>query len=192
MGTKLKKGKGSLAQRSKRLAAEDVRSTISRLLNTDEAPIKGSATHSMSGASSGFLSAARSTASAKVKKSKGVEVVSEGSTAREMIHKEEVIEEQKKTSDLVGLRLMNRALMSQSYKRVLPHQDRGDYEYRLRKIATTGVVRLFNSLKMAQKAGEEELKEAEQTVTIDKAQEKKLVASRDAFLAALRTKGSEF
>eukprot|EP00744_Colponema_vietnamica_P019447 GILI01027508.1.p1 GENE.GILI01027508.1~~GILI01027508.1.p1 ORF type:complete len:192 (-),score=43.44 GILI01027508.1:70-645(-) len=191
MGVKLKKGKGSLAQRSKRLAAEDVRNTLTRLLNTDEAVTKGSATHSASAASSGFLSAARSTTSAKVKKSKGVEVVSEGST--EVIHKEENLEERKKTSDLVGLRLMNRALMSQSYQQLLPHQERGDYEYKLRKIATTGVVRLFNSLKISQKVGENELKEAEHTVTIDKAQEKKLVASRDAFLAALRTsQGSGF
>ncbi|KAH9584139.1 Ribosomal RNA-processing protein 15 [Trypanosoma melophagium] len=85
----------------------------------------------------------------------------------------------------VGLRLLHRAVRSQSHNRLLPHQNRHDYEYRLRTVATTGVVRLFNSLAQARKAaGAVETQEKHRTA--DKTLEKKQVATKEAFLAALR------
>ncbi|ORC91144.1 uncharacterized protein TM35_000061490 [Trypanosoma theileri] len=85
----------------------------------------------------------------------------------------------------VGLRLLHRAVRSQSHNRLLPHQNRHDYEYRLRTVATTGVVRLFNSLAQARKAAGA-VEAQEKHLTADKALEKKQVATKEAFLAALR------
>lgn len=95
------------------------------------------------------------------------------------------------TKDAIGKRLLADAVKNQSYRRTLPHQERHDFEFRLRRIATSGVVRLFNSLTAAQSSGEKALTEGERTVTIDKAQEKKLVASRAAFFAAITQPGND-
>ncbi|KEG12394.1 hypothetical protein DQ04_01751110 [Trypanosoma grayi] len=88
-------------------------------------------------------------------------------------------------AEAMGLKLLHRAVKNQSHNRLLQHQNRHDYEYRLRTVATTGVVRLFNSLAHARKAGEA-VEAHEKQLTADKAHEKKQVATKEAFLAALR------
>lgn len=54
--------------------------------------------------------------------------------------------------------MLRAAVKNQSHNRLLPHQSRHDYEYRLRNIGTIGVVKLFNSLATAHKAGQAVLK----------------------------------
>ena len=93
--------------------------------------------------------------------------------------------EQAKVSS--GLSLLRKAVREQSHLRKLPHQERHDYEFLLRRVATSGVVRLFNALTAAKTAGQVQFDKAEKTMTVDKAEERKFVASRDAFLSALRT-----
>ena len=106
---------------------------------------------------------------------------------KEVVVKEELTGPQRTVEEAQGMKLLHRAVKNQSHNKPLPHQtQRHDYEYRLRKVATAGVVCLFNSLAQAQKVGDAALEEAEHTVTMDKAQEKKLIASREAFLSALR------
>lgn len=90
------------------------------------------------------------------------------------------------SAEAQGLRLLHKAVKEQSHMRRLPHQERHDFEYRLRRVATTGVVRLFNALTMAQKAGTATMEEAERSMTFAKAEEKRNAASKEAFLAALR------
>ena len=85
-----------------------------------------------------------------------------------------------------GMKLLKTALRNQNHKKVLPHQDRPDYEYRLRRVATSGCVRLFNALAQAQSAGADAAHEAQKEMTQDKAESHKIVASRDAFMSALR------
>ena len=86
-----------------------------------------------------------------------------------------------------GLSMLRKAVRSQSHLRKLPHQDRHDYEFLLRRVATSGVVRLFNALTQAKAIGQQQFDKAEKTTTVDKAEERKFVATRDAFLSALRT-----
>lgn len=88
-------------------------------------------------------------------------------------------------AEAVGLRILHQAVKNQNYNRLLPHQNRHDYEYRLRSVATMGVVQLFNSIAHARKASS--AVEAESaSLTADKANEKKQLVSKEAFLAALR------
>jgi hypothetical protein len=86
-----------------------------------------------------------------------------------------------------GLTLLREAVRDQSHLRKLPHHARHDYEFLLRRVATSGIVRLFNALSQAKAAGQEQFERAEKVTTVDKAEERKFVASRDAFLSALRT-----
>lgn len=96
-----------------------------------------------------------------------------------------------------GLKLLKAALRNQNHNRVLPHQERPDYEYRMRRIATSGAVRLFNALSHAQSAGLKAAQAVEQhrqdsdeedggLGTSDKSEHRKVTASREAFMAALR------
>lgn len=62
--------------------------------------------------------------------------------------------ENRSSSEAVGLRLLHQALKTQGHQRLLPFQQRPDYEYRLRHVATLGVVELFRSLAAARKAGD--------------------------------------
>lgn len=62
--------------------------------------------------------------------------------------------DQRTPAEAVGLRLLHQALKSQGHNRLLPFQQRPDYEYRLRQVATLGVVELFRSFAAARKAGE--------------------------------------
>ncbi|AAZ11552.1 Rrp15p, putative [Trypanosoma equiperdum] len=89
------------------------------------------------------------------------------------------------STEAMGLKLLRRAVKNQNHNRLLPHQSAHDYEYRLRSVATAGVVCLFNSLSQSRKAGKD-VEEGERHTTAEKAQEKKQMASKEAFLAALR------
>lgn len=112
---------------------------------------------------------------------------------KEMVVPEEDVAFQRTPQEAVSLRILHRAVKDQSHNRLLPHQNRHDYEYRLRQVATMGVVQLFNSLALARKASS--AVEAESThMTADKTNEKKQVVSKEAFLAALRqpTKQQKF
>lgn len=98
---------------------------------------------------------------------------------------EEELAQQRTTAEAIGLKILHQAVKNQSHNRLLSHQNRHDYEYRLRSVATMGVVQLFNSLAQARKAST--ALEAETAhLTADKAHEKKQVVSKEAFLAALR------
>ena len=91
------------------------------------------------------------------------------------------------TKEKQGMRLLRQAVKNQSHLRPMKHHERHDYEYRLRRVATAGVVRLFNALAAAQKVGKQEIESAEERlITLDKAEDQKLVASRDTFLSTLR------
>jgi hypothetical protein len=86
-----------------------------------------------------------------------------------------------------GLSLLRKAVREQSHLRQLPHQERHDFEFLLRRVATSGIVRLFNALTTAKAVGQQQFTKVEKTATVDKAEERKFVATRDAFLSALRT-----
>jgi len=86
-----------------------------------------------------------------------------------------------------GMSLLRKAVREQSHLKTLPHQDRHDFEFLLRRVATSGVVRLFNALSTAKAAGQQQFTKTEKVATVDKAEEKKFVATRDAFLSSLRT-----
>lgn len=151
--------------------------------------------------SGGFLSkqrrAEKKTVQATVKKGKkhSVTVVARDNTVREIVAPEappattkskEEPADTRTPAERIGARLLRRAVRNQSYNRPLEHQQRVDYEYRLRRVATMGVVRLFNALSKSHEVGEREMKEAQQTVTIDKAEHYSNVATKDAFLASLK------
>jgi hypothetical protein len=84
-----------------------------------------------------------------------------------------------------GMRLLKHAVRERNHGLLLPHQDRPDYEFRLRRVATSGCVRLFNALAQAQSAGASAQAAAEREMTMEKAEGQKMVASREAFLSAL-------
>lgn len=198
--------KASLIQRHKKLTPSDVQSIMADLVGADALSMGtgGGASSVGSNATGGFLSKIRPTnasgstgkksgasksllsdatdGTGKKKKRSAMEVV--GKANKSVVVRDDEEEQVYRTvEEAQGLKLLNQAIKNQSYMKILDHQASGDYEYKLRRIATAGVVQLFNSIKQAQRIGEEALDE---TVTLSKAEEKKLVASRDAFLAALR------
>lgn len=193
--SKGKKGKTShsLVKRSRKLSAESIAARVDALLGTEPTDTPLPSGGSSATSSSSFL--------AKVKPVKSVIVSQTAAGKVKMLEvvkqdgkKERVVERadqgpERTPQEALGLRLLHQAVKTQSHNRTLPHQQRHDYEFRLRRLATLGVVRLFNSLAQSQTAGDQALDE-EKTLTMDKAQEKKLVASRDAFLAALRKPGT--
>lgn len=95
-------------------------------------------------------------------------------------------DEEKSKQEKAGMKLLKNAVQNQNHKKILPHQERPDYEFRLRRVATSGCVRLFNALAQAQSAGVKAQTEAEKTMTQEKAENHKIVASREAFMSALR------
>lgn len=168
----------SLVKRSPKLAQESLQNRIAELIQGDgaaRAPI-GAAVKSAKGA------AAPSTGKVPVGKA-ALEVV--GKRTRERVVPEKDTPVQRTTAEAVGLKILHQAVKSQSHGRLLPHQNRHDYEYRLRSIATMGVVQLFNSLAQSRKASAA-VDSEETRMTSDKVTEKKQVVSKEAFLAALR------
>ncbi|EPY35054.1 hypothetical protein STCU_01273 [Strigomonas culicis] len=101
------------------------------------------------------------------------------------------VEQERTTAEAVGLKILHQAVKNQSHDRLLPHQNRHDYEYRLRSIATMGIVQLFNSLAQARKAGTD-VETHDKHLTQDKTLEKKETVSKEAFLAALRQPTQRF
>ena len=201
--------KASLVQRHKKLAPTDVRNIMADLIGSEtasqSAATGGGASSAGSNATGGFLSKIRPThgsnstakksasksllsdatdGTGKKKKRSAMEVVGKANKSVMVHDDDEEVGVSRTIEEAQGLKLLNQAIKNQSYMKILDHQASGDYEYKLRRIATAGVVQLFNSIKQAQRAGEVE--GADETVTLSKAEEKKLVASRDAFLAALR------
>jgi hypothetical protein len=209
MGNDRKRAKKSmsLVAKGRKLQPDDVKARVSALLGGVEIADATSDSQPRPASSSGRASAASSSAGglaprflAKVAHKrklvgqkttrKVLEVAAkDGSKGRkaEVVTKEEFTGPMRTVEEAQGIKMLHRAVKSQSHNKRLDHQTaRHDYEYRLRKVATAGVVCLFNSLAQAQKVGAQAMEEAEQTVTVDKAQEKKLIASREAFLSALR------
>jgi hypothetical protein len=171
----------SLVKRSRKLAPDTLQSRIAELTGGNAAgahPALGGKTAKASSAGAGGSS------SGKVPVGKAaLEVVSKGK--RERVVPERDVAVQRSTAEAIGLKILHQAVKSQSHGRLLPHQNRHDYEYRLRSVATMGVVQLFNSLAQSRKASA--ALEAEATrMTADKVAERKQVASKEAFLAALR------
>jgi hypothetical protein len=182
----------ALVRRGRKLASDAVQARVEALIGDAPTKVVGEGSNASSnGTSSTFMSKLRAPKQVVVKKSKEkvLEVVgADGKNHRVVDGGDEAAE--RTTQELQGLKLLNRAVKDQSYQKILPHQQRHDYEFRLRRITTMGVVRLFNSLAQSHSAGDKAMDDSERKVTIDKAQERKLIASRDAFLAALRTPGS--
>ncbi|PWV02072.1 hypothetical protein C3747_192g37 [Trypanosoma cruzi] len=125
---------------------------------------------------------AAATASQKPVGRAAMEIV--GKRTERLVPKTDVAAE-RTPAEAMGLKLLHRAVKDQSHNRLLPHQNRHEYEYRLRTVATAGVVRLFNSLAQARKAGAV-VEMEEKHMTAEKVHEKKQVATKEAFLAALR------
>ncbi|EKF27842.1 hypothetical protein MOQ_008426 [Trypanosoma cruzi marinkellei] len=125
---------------------------------------------------------AAATASQKPVGRAAIEIV--GKRTERLVPKTDVAAERTPV-EAMGLKLLHRAVKDQSHNRLLPHQNRHEYEYRLRTVATAGVVRLFNSLAQARKAGAV-VEMEEKHMTAEKVHEKKQVATKEAFLAALR------
>ncbi|KPI86690.1 hypothetical protein ABL78_4248 [Leptomonas seymouri] len=169
----------SLVKRSRKLDSETLRNRIAELTSGEAAGARPTI-----GAKAAKASAAGASQSGKVQVGKAaIEVVGKGK--RERIVPEKDIAVQRTTAEAIGLKILHRAVKSQSHGRLLPHQNRHDYEYRLRSVATMGVVQLFNSLAQSRKASAA-LEVEELRMTSDKVTEKKQVASKEAFLAALR------
>ena len=188
MGNDRKRAKKamSLVAKGKKLAPEDVRARVGALIGQSSSapPSSGDSTI----AAPRFLAkVANNKKAVGAKTTRKVLEVQDAKGKKEVVVKEELTGPQRTVEEAQGMKLLHRAVKNQSHNKPLPHQtQRHDYEYRLRKVATAGVVCLFNSLAQAQKVGDAALEEAEHTVTMDKAQEKKLIASRVAFLSALR------
>ncbi|CCW64429.1 unnamed protein product [Phytomonas sp. EM1] len=104
---------------------------------------------------------------------------------REKFVPEQTVAPQRTTAEAIGLKILHRAVKSQGHNRLLPHQNRHDYEYQLRTVATMGVVRLFNSLAQARRASSA-VDVDFKTLTADKVNEKKQNVSKETFLATLR------
>ncbi|RNF26722.1 uncharacterized protein Tco025E_01047 [Trypanosoma conorhini] len=178
------KGKQTVAlvRRVPKLSSEGLQQRIAELT--------GAAAHDAGEAAAGKkpqvkISARPAAAAAAAQKPVGkaaIEIV--GARTERLVPKTEVAAE-RTPAEAMGLKLLHRAVKDQSHNRLLPHQNRHDYEYRLRNVATAGVVRLFNSLAQARKAGVV-VETEEKHMTADKVQEKKQVATKEAFLAALR------
>lgn len=169
----------SLVKRSRKLAPESLQSRIAELTSGEASSSK---TAKRSIAASAASSGASSSGKVQVGKA-ALEVVGKGK--RERVVPEKDVAVQRTTAEAIGLKILHQAVKNQSHGRLLPHQSRHDYEYRLRAVATMGVVQLFNSLAQSRKASA--ALDAEETrMTSDKVMEKKQVASKEAFLAALR------
>ncbi|KAG5511374.1 hypothetical protein JKF63_07337 [Porcisia hertigi] len=167
----------SLVKRSPKLAQDTLQSRIAELISGDNA---GSSRIS----GSKINKAASPSPPAKVQVGKAaLEVV--GKRKRELVVPEKDAPVRRSTAEAVGLKILHQAVKSQSHGRLLPHQNRHDYEYRLRSVATMGVVQLFNSLAQSRKASAA-LDAEEPKMTSDKVLEKKQMVSKEVFLAALR------
>jgi hypothetical protein len=159
--------------------------------SNDTASIDGAGTEVLSTASAlrkrGFLSHVRTSVSKA--KGKTMDIVT-GDRVKETVGGATAEDETERTvKEKQGMRLLRQAVRNQSHNKPLKHHERHDYEYRLRRVATAGVVRLFNALAASQKAGQKELDAAERQITQDKAEDHKLAASRDTFFATLKDTG---
>jgi hypothetical protein len=186
----------ALVKRTKPATQGSVENQLADLLSADNAaPVTGRSS-SVGGDATGFMSKYREPKAASATKKKshkshslqvvgkdGIETVE---APAEIAKAAAAKAEEDKVVD-PGLKLLRRAVRDQSHAREMPQHDRHDYEYLLRRVATAGVVQVFNALATAQNAGRNTLQTAEKTVTIDKAEEKKFVATRDAFLSSLRS-----
>eukprot|EP00758_Cryptobia_borreli_P013361 Tbor_TRINITY_DN5826_c1_g1::TRINITY_DN5826_c1_g1_i1::g.6083::m.6083 len=201
MGVKASKKsqKASLVKRAKKLPPTEVKHLLSNILGAtgqegeDESCVASTRASTAATGTLGFLSKVRPSSRMSVSglsnassgtKSKPIEIV--GPDGRKVLSGTAEVTNtvSRTTAEAQGLKLLHRAVKNQNHLKLLPHQEHGDFEFKLRRVATLGIVQLFNSIKAAQKIGEKEMEDT--TITIDKSQEKKLVASRDAFLEALR------
>ncbi|RNF10496.1 hypothetical protein TraAM80_01543 [Trypanosoma rangeli] len=180
------KGKQTVAlvRRAPKLSSESLQQRIAELTGAAVHDTGEVAIRKKTQAKISSRSIARATASVSQKPvgKAAIEIV--GRRTEKLVPKTDVAAE-RTPAEAMGLKLLHRAVKDQSHKRLLPHQNRHDYEYRLRSVATAGVVRLFNSLAQARKAGVVVETEAKH-MTADKVHEKKQLATKEAFLAALR------
>ncbi|KAG5511968.1 hypothetical protein GH5_07920 [Leishmania sp. Ghana 2012 LV757] len=167
----------SLVKRSPKLAQDTLQSRIAELTSGGSA-----ARASIGGSKVSKIGISPSTVKVPVGKA-ALEVV--GKRKRERVVPEKDAPVQRSTAEAVGLKILHQAVKSQSHGRLLPHQSRHDYEYRLRSVATMGVVQLFNSLAQSRKASAA-LDGEETKMTCEKVMEKKQIVSKEVFLAALR------
>lgn len=187
----LKKNKKAAAASilDKRLSKAAVHKRLAALLddaNVEEKTRSFESSAAGSGAGEFLTKARKKVDDSQAPRKKRLEIV--GAESKEVIGQEEKMNpaDSRSPAEAIGLKLLRHAVRNQSHLRVMAHH-RPDSEYQLRKAATSGVVRLFNALSASQKIGDAEEKEASKTKTLDKAQEQRLVASRDAFFAALKS-----
>lgn len=180
-------GKLSKPKRSKaalKAKGRKVTSLVKRAPRWKDEALKSRLAELASGAES-ILVAKAPVAGQPTKKPIGKATIEIVGKKRELVVPEEDVAAVRTPAEAIGLRMLHQAVRNQSHNRLLPHQNRHDYEYRLRSVATMGVVQLFNSLAQARKASS--AVEAENVnLTEDKTTEKKEVVSKEAFLAALR------
>lgn len=184
----------SLVKRSRKMTDESLTSRIAQLTAASSAAAGSSSGAEVVKLTKKTTSSSPSVMSVKPKGRAAMEVVSSsGKKTKERV--ERVVpttpaEVTRTTAEAVGLKLLHRAIKTQSHKRLLPFQQRYDYERGLRQVATLGVVQLFQSLAAARKAGDEVMRDTGDgdhvTLTEDKRLERKETVSKEAFLAALR------
>ncbi|GET85741.1 hypothetical protein, conserved [Leishmania tarentolae] len=167
----------SLVKRSPKLAEDTLQSRIAELTSCEKAT-RGS----IGGPKASKMEVPPPAGKVQIGKA-ALEVV--GKRKRERVVPEKDVPLQRSTAEAVGLKILHQAVKSQSHGRLLPHQSRHDYEYRLRSVATMGVVQLFNSLAQSRKASAA-VDTEETKMTSDKVTEKKQIVSKEVFLAALR------
>lgn len=174
----------SLVKRSSKLRQESLLSRIAELTSGDSGGTGGVTSSSKSLKTLKSASTSRVQAKTPVGRA-AIEVVGNGRKERVVPENEVPQHLQRTTAEAIGLKMLHQAVRNQSHNRLLPYQGRHDYEYRLRSVATAGVVQLFNSLAQARKASAA-VEASDVKMTSDKMNEKKEVVSREAFLAALR------
>jgi hypothetical protein len=116
------------------------------------------------------------------------DVLPSNAPVQKKLEEEEQLQSRSK-EELQGLKILRAAVKNQSHNRPLAHHERQDYEFRLRRVATQGVVRLFNALAASQRAAQQAI-EAEtaegKEPDEDNNLEEKAKASRETFLSTLR------
>ncbi|KAL7753480.1 pre-60S ribosomal particles component [Sorochytrium milnesiophthora] len=91
-----------------------------------------------------------------------------------------------KVEDLARKVISSERKVQRDKDRIKPSALTLDYEKKLRKVATRGVVKLFNAVREAQQASREEVSKSSATVTPVHVKEKAAAVSKTAFLDLLR------
>uniref|UniRef100_A0A7S1I7R4 RRP15-like protein n=1 Tax=Eutreptiella gymnastica TaxID=73025 RepID=A0A7S1I7R4_9EUGL len=128
------------------------------------------------------------------KRKRSVEIVAADGQVEQVVGEEEGPEgetPEERRKRINNQRIIKKALKNQAHKALLPHLERPDVHVRLRRIATKGVVQLFNAVASLQKARtkekeEEEMLKPKKSDKLAKGQETDNKAKTSNFLDMLR------